>query len=95
MLNVLFINNKYFVTENISIVVFIKLLLKKDETTSGKVLELICLLKRKDNRSYSKFLQVLEDRGCHTVVAMLKLKSSISGSYNAIACTQCLYRCWP
>jgi hypothetical protein len=48
--------------------------LQKDDTMSGKVLELLCLLKRKDNRTYTRFIQVLEERGCLNVFHLLTNK---------------------
>ena len=52
---------------------------QKDETSSGKVLELVCLLKRKDNRTYAKFIDVMNQHDCTAVASFLKLKSVDSG----------------
>lgn len=52
---------------------------QKDDTASGKVIELVCLLKRKDNRTYQRFLQLMEENGGTggaAVAALLRNKNT-------------------
>lgn len=57
-------------------IIFIKCALnvtfQKDQTTSGKVLELVCMLKRKDTRTFSRFVEALEANNCHVVAEVLQ-----------------------
>ena len=57
-------------TTAISVFIF----LQKDEMTSGKVLELICVMKRKDNRTFNRFVEVLDRNNCTAAVDMLRHK---------------------
>ena len=52
---------------------------QKDDTSSGKVVELVCLLKRKDNRTMTKFLEVLEELEYDEVAAVLKAHNTYTG----------------
>lgn len=58
-------------------------LFQKDEMSSGKVVELVCLLKRKDNRTFGRFLQALEDMHMTNLVELFKSKASVSGKIPA------------
>ena len=52
---------------------------QKDDTMSGKVVELVCLLKRKDNRTLTKFLEVLEELEYDEVANVLKTHNTYVG----------------
>ena len=58
---------------------YILLFSQKEEISSGKVIELICVVKRKDNRTYRKFLKVLEEKQCTAAASLLKRKTSAEG----------------
>lgn len=50
----------------------------QDDSTAGKCILLICFVRRKDNRSWTKFLTILEQYGASAVSSMLRSKSTAS-----------------
>ena len=52
-------------------------LLQKDDIKSGRVLELLCLLRHKNNRDYERFVAALEETGCHKVALLLRNKGKV------------------
>ncbi|CAD5111299.1 DgyrCDS617 [Dimorphilus gyrociliatus] len=50
----------------------------QDDTTAGKCILLICFIRKKDNRSWTKFITILEQYGASTVSSMLRSKSTAS-----------------